>query len=663
MTIKKQKFSSSEKRRYIRLKSVFPVEFQVLDPSTNEGVTKWKQGFTNNISKGGICLSVNNLEDDIFQHITKQDTALSLNINIPLNKKPIKAVAKIAWLTKVKDAPLNQYLIGLTYTDIEKNNLIRIIRYAKWMKFTNQASIYIIALLVLAISAASLYNFKLRIENRNLVSKLINILQEDSSVRGQLETIQNGKERLEKIISESKEKISSLELGLSETRDSLDQALTSKIAKEAVIEEKGGIIKQLEESILKLTLLQEQLEQELSNVVMEEDSVTRELSRIEQTKTILEETMIKKMYRWLKVHQNSRTGLVLSFEGDVALNQWAFTYDQALVAQAYTIFGDIERAQGIFNFFDRRIKQNSKFNGFVNAYYANSGDVAEYMIHSGPNIWLGIAVLQYTKATDDSRYLPIAIKIADWLISIQDQDRQGGIRGGPNVRWFATEHNLDAFAFFNMLYKITKDAEYELASKKVLIWLDTHAYDRPDPPVKRGKGDATIATDTYAWSIAAVGPSRLKSLGMNPDEILEFAIENCEVTVNYQRPDGKLVRVRGFDFAKYRNLPRGGIVSSEWTAQMIVSFKIMSEFHKQQKDYIKAKEYSKKVEDCLNELGKLIISSASPTGQGEGCLPYATAENIDTGHGWRTPFGNKTGSIAGTTYAIFAYRGYNPLDM
>jgi len=662
MTTKKQKFSGSEKRRYIRLKSVFPVEFQLLDSKTNKAITDWKQGFTNNISKGGICLSVNNLEDDISQHITKQDTTLSLNINIPLNKKPIKAVAKIAWLTKVKDAPLNQYLIGLTYTDIERNNLIRIMRYAKWMRFINRTSIYIIALLVLIIGGVSLYNFNLRNENRYLVNRLIDILQEDSSVKDQLEIIENDKERLEKVISESKEKIFLLELKLSEAQDNLEQALKSKTVNEVMMEEKTGIIKQLEEQISKIGLEQERLEQELSSVIIKEDTFTKELSRIEQTKTTLEEAMVEKMYHWLKVHQNSRTGLVLSFEGDVALNQWAFTYDQALVAQAYTMFGDMEKAQRIFSFFNRRIKQSSKFNGFVNAYYANSGDVAEYIIHSGPNIWLGIAVLQYTKTTNDSRYLPLAIRIADWLISIQNQDRQGGIRGGPDIRWFATEHNLDAFAFFNMLYKITNDAKYELAAKKVLSWLDTHAYDRPEVPVKRGKGDATIATDTYAWSIAAIGPRRLKSLGMNSDEILEFAIENCEVTVNYQRPDGKLVRVTGFDFAKYRNLPRGGIVSSEWTAQMIVSFKIMGEFHKQQKDYDKAKEYHKKAGDYLDELGKLIISSASPTGQGEGCLPYATAENVDTGHGWRTPFGNKTGSIAGTAYAIFAYRGYNPLD-
>jgi hypothetical protein len=59
----------------------------------------------------------------------------------------------------------------------------------------------------------------------------------------------------------------------------------------------------------------------------------------------------------------------------------------------------------------------------------------------------------------------------------------------------------------------------------------------------------------------------------------------------------------------------------------------------------------------------MIISSSSPTGQGESCLPYATQDFVDTGHGWMTPKGNSTGSVAGTAYAFFAYYGYNPLEL
>ena len=82
------------------------------------------------------------------------------------------------------------------------------------------------------------------------------------------------------------------------------------------------------------------------------------------------------------------------------------------------------------------------------------------------------------------------------------------------------------------------------------------------------------------------------------------------------------------------------------------------------KDMIaKARSYALKADEYLNQLGDMIISSPSPSGQGESCLPYATQDFVDTGHGWATPKGKSTGSLAGTTYALFAYYNYNPLEI
>ena len=53
---------------------------------------------------------------------------------------------------------------------------------------------------------------------------------------------------------------------------------------------------------------------------------------------------------------------------------------------------------------------------------------------------------------------------------------------------------------------------------------------------------------------------------MNPDKIMEFAEENCLVTVSFRRPSGEVIQARGFDFAKVRHSPRGGVISCEWIA-------------------------------------------------------------------------------------------------
>jgi hypothetical protein len=150
---------------------------------------------------------------------------------------------------------------------------------------------------------------------------------------------------------------------------------------------------------------------------------------------------------------------------------------------------------------------------------------------------------------------------------------------------------------------------------------------------------------------------------MQPDKIIEFAEENCVVEVPSIGPSGETIRIKGFDFAPQRHLSRGGVISTEWTAQMILSFKIMADYYKKKDMLGKAKVYDQKANEYMVDLCTLIISSASPSGQGEGCLPYASAASVDTGHGWTTPSGRKTGAVSGTVYTLFAYYNYNPLEL
>ena len=56
---------------------------------------------------------------------------------------------------------------------------------------------------------------------------------------------------------------------------------------------------------------------------------------------------------------------------------------------------------------------------FANAYDTSTGKIVEYNVHSGPNIWLGIAIAQYTKKFKDEAYLSVAENIGRWLILLQ----------------------------------------------------------------------------------------------------------------------------------------------------------------------------------------------------------------------------------------------------
>ncbi len=654
----------AKRRQYIRLDSVFPVQFRILSLEGEKALSDWLQGFTNNISKGGICLAVNNLKPELAKLIKNRQVKLSLDIEMPLAATPVPASAKVAWVKDVTGQP-NKYLIGLSYEEIASPANNRIMRYAMAKRLFVPVVSTIIIILGLGFVIGSYINVRLIKGNKALVEQLVKILQESSVTKQTVKVINKEREDLQLKMQALQLRIRTAEEEKVVLREKIRQEEKVRLEQKAKLEEGGAAKKinefnaMIEKLIQEKTLLQEQL----VAVQHKENAVTEELLRLDERKATLEKANLDKMYQWLKIHQNPRTGLVMSFEGeeDSNITDWAFIYDQSLVAQAFTNFSDFERARKILDFFE---KKTNKANGlFYNAYYVNDGSPAEAVVHSGPNIWLGIAILQYTKKSQDFHYLGLAEEIAASIIDLQNQDGDGGIRGGPDVEWYATEHNLDAYAFFNMLYKVTAEKKYLEARDKVLKWLVRHTYDKVDLPIKRGKGDSTIATDTYAWSIAAIGPEKLEELGMNPDMILEFAEKNCSVEVSYERPGGRIVKIKGFDFAPQRNVARGGVVSSEWTAQMVMSFKIMADFYYKKYMIAKARVYELKADEYLFGLGNMIISSPSPSGQGDSCLPYATQDFVDTGHGWVTPKGKSTGSLAGTTYTLFAYYNYNPLEL
>jgi hypothetical protein len=642
---------ASERRAYIRLDSVFPVQFRLVSLDGMNFLSGWVQGFTNNISKGGLCLRINNIDAELAKTIKSQVMRLTIEIENPFTKSSLKAMAKVAWFKEPSAEEGNKFLVGLSYEQVDAVCNKRFMRYVWLRKLFFPVTATAVFFLALGFAFNSCINIKLIKGNKALVGQLVSILQDSSIAKQKINDINRDKEELQLKIKALQARIQGLETEKTQLAEGERQEENKALKK----------IEALNKVIEQLTQEKGPLQEKLLVLEQKESIVTGELLRLDKNKILVAQANFDKMYHWLAVHQNPRTGLVMSFEGDSNVANWAFTYDQSLVAQAYLYFTDLERAKKIFDFFAKRAKRREGL--FFNAYYANDGSPVEYTIHSGPNIWLAIAMAHYTRKIKDVRYLHVAEEIADIMIRWISQDSDGGWRGGPNVEWYSTEHNLDAYALFDMLYALTGKNKYDEAKNTVAGWLLKHIYDKLDVPVKRGKGDATIATDTYAWSIAALGPQKLEELGMNPDKVIEFAEQSCGVEVCYVRPEGSETKLRGFDFAAQKHLARGGVVSTEWTAQMILAFRIMKDYYNKKGMAAKARTYELKADHYLAELCTMIISSPSPSGQGEGCLPYASCDAVDTGHGWMTPQGKATGSVSATAYTLFAYYNYNPLEL
>src|SRR3989338_2146898 len=92
--------STIEKRQYVRMNTVFPVEVARYRENANVPNPPLLQGFTRDISAGGMCIEVKNLHQESEVGMRAPDPHLPLSINPPFAKNPIRAVARVAWHKK-----------------------------------------------------------------------------------------------------------------------------------------------------------------------------------------------------------------------------------------------------------------------------------------------------------------------------------------------------------------------------------------------------------------------------------------------------------------------------------------------------------------------------------------------------------------------------------
>ena len=197
------------------------------------------------------------------------------------------------------------------------------------------------------------------------------------------------------------------------------------------------------------------------------------------------------------------------------------------------------------------------------------------------------------------------------------------MRGNLDEAWNLTEQNLDTYAFFNMLYKITANPLYQKIRDEALGQLIKYPYEKANSSVMRWEGDSGKAIAIHIWSIPALGPEKLLGLGINPDRMIDFAEQNYAIDARYSK--------------------KGGVVFSEDSSRMVLAYKMMSNFYYKKGMVAKARSYKSKANDYLAQLSNMAISGPSLSGQGESNIP--------------------SGSLSSTAFALFVYYNYNPLEL
>jgi len=171
--------------------------------------------------------------------------------------------------------------------------------------------------------------------------------------------------------------------------------------------------------------------------------------------------------------QGSTTRLSQSYSDEIGLESTAFVYDNAVEIMARLLRGsgqDVARAQVLGNGLLYAQQIDPAADGRVRqAYFVDHADSQGVFIvpsgfpfffqgsATGDLAWTGMALAQLANRTGIEAYLDGAVRLGNWIFNNTFDTRGAGgynfTSGANQVK--STEHNIDVFALFTMLARLT----------------------------------------------------------------------------------------------------------------------------------------------------------------------------------------------------------------
>jgi hypothetical protein len=396
--------------------------------------------------------------------------------------------------------------------------------------------------------------------------------------------------------------------------------------------------------------------------------------------------------------------LAQSYADQSGLESTSFTYDNAVSIHAYLLDrsrDSLARAEVLGQGLIYAQETNFPFNDgrFAQAYFVNhpspSGAFITpaafpfffYTSAVGDQSWAGMALAQLYRRTRDSSYLTAALNVANWIVTNTFNTLgPGGYSFGTNINQFnqsipstngkSTEHNIDTYAFFTMLDKLTHHG----AANNGTSWKDlaahaltfvTAMYNATDGYFYTGTledqitiNPSPIPEDCQSWSYLALLNNRFK-------HTIDWALANLQTTDTSASLNSKLTGSESFtgmvfDTASLApTIPRSDrtAVWLEGTSHTIAALIARSvagadSVHDRVQDLQTAVKFVDTCETAQAQLGagQTVNGAAIPLGQGL----VASTSQMDTGFGFTY---GPSKHIGATGWYLIAARGGNPFQL
>ncbi|MDD5680221.1 MAG: hypothetical protein PHI59_03155 [Candidatus Omnitrophica bacterium] len=271
------KREADNRRKYLRLNTIFPVEFQVVGKERREPLSEMREGFTQNIGKGGMGIFVKTLKErdkETFNFVP-HETKVKLIINVPLDSEPIESFATVEWAEKEPGPILDTYFFGVSYDLINEIEYEKIVNYTKWLCLKPR----LIFLAIVTLAVALLFSFGLlfEINNRKMHKEKELLISITKSKLTETERDKSEKSRLEAeaVLEDVKNKQAMMEEALKKIET--EKTALEKVAKLSE-EDRGQLQAALDEMTEEKTSLENKIEESAQGTPAPTEPVPSETS-------------------------------------------------------------------------------------------------------------------------------------------------------------------------------------------------------------------------------------------------------------------------------------------------------------------------------------------------------------------------------------------------
>jgi hypothetical protein len=120
-----------ELRRYYRIPSIVPVDFQ-LQGATNEPLDpEIRTAFTRDLSEAGLCLEVHSLPAALVTRLQDVTTEMRIEVDINLSGRTLRIPGRVAWRRPMTEGKRQGYQLGVQFRDVSAADAAAIAAYAR----------------------------------------------------------------------------------------------------------------------------------------------------------------------------------------------------------------------------------------------------------------------------------------------------------------------------------------------------------------------------------------------------------------------------------------------------------------------------------------------------------------------------------------------------